>query len=262
MRALANEAARSLRAHATDDRRADRRAVRERLARGRERSRDGDPRDHAGPDTAQGPRTQITDRPVTIVTRSLISQPQRASSPRLQEQLSASTNGATGKIVIPEPEAAIATAIRADGTPAPELQRLSAGLLPGVELASVHGGATFTNSGQVALPASNKWTFGVLGLAALLGVTAAIVIQLAPDKEPIAPIATSPQPSVFDPPIADGRSVLIPVRPTVAVESPPVTPPTAAPAPAPAPPTPIAAPVDHAPALGRTRRRAKRESRR
>src|SRR5690606_18715672 len=28
-----------------------------------------------------GPRTQVTDRPVTIVTRSLISQPQRLSAP-------------------------------------------------------------------------------------------------------------------------------------------------------------------------------------
>lgn len=36
---------------------------------------------------AVGPRTQVTDRPVTIVTRSLISQPQRMSSPQLASPL-------------------------------------------------------------------------------------------------------------------------------------------------------------------------------
>jgi hypothetical protein len=55
-------------------------------------------------------------------------------------------------------------------------------LMTAPELASVHGGATVTASGQIAIePARNtKWTFGILGVAALIGVTAAVVIQSAP----------------------------------------------------------------------------------
>jgi len=156
-----------------------------------------------GAQVNNSPRTLHTDRPVTIVTRSLISsQPLiRASSPRLATEppvSSVDTLQPVGKL----PDSAAQTraivvddhllALRADGTPAQLVQQLAAAMLPSPELASVHGG-TFTGS-AVNLDsgrANHTWTFGVLGIAAILGVVAAVAIQLAPSREVGEPVAVA-----------------------------------------------------------------------
>jgi serine/threonine protein kinase len=210
-----------------------------------------------------GPRTMVTDRPVTIVTRSLISQPQRASSPRVvvdesietldQDSTSARTSMLEMRSVqrssVPLiPESGARTAIvempvlhtpaplplpptaRLDGTPPPNPFALAA-MLPSPELASVHGGSTVTGASAIDLRdfRASKWTFAVLGIATLMGVIAAIAIQLAPSAEP-EPAAQNVQ--------------------TMNVETPPIA--TEQPAPVPAPTTeqapPIAAPVEAGPA--------------
>jgi serine/threonine protein kinase len=150
-----------------------------------------------------GPKTMITERPVTIVTRSLISQP--AHRPSVQK-LDAETkrklladkeeNRATIALEIPKiaDSAAQTRAIvipdelpralsRADGTP-PQLLQMAAAMLPAPELASVHGG-TFTGTAHVDLAAakpSYRWTIGVLGVAAIVGAVAALAIQIAPSS--------------------------------------------------------------------------------
>ncbi len=95
--------------------------------------------------------------------------------------------------------------------------------VPGPELASVHGG-TVTGSGQIALAPqhSHKWTLGVLGIAALFGVSAAIAMNVGggmsdrsaeaapPPKVPVSPpVSAAPVPAVPVP-------VVVPVPPTAA----------------------------------------------
>jgi eukaryotic-like serine/threonine-protein kinase len=153
-----------------------------------------------------GPKTQITDRPVTIVTRSLISQPQRLSSPRLASEPDLATPAALFAVP-PSPDTTAQTRaivvdpihhdLRADGTPQPQLLQLAAAMLPAPELASVHGG-TFTGSAAITVePARNtRWTLGVLGLAAVAGAVAAVAIQLAPGghvEAAAAPVAVTRQ---------------------------------------------------------------------
>jgi outer membrane biosynthesis protein TonB len=75
--------------------------------------------------------------------------------------------------------------VRLDGTPANAYRALSAAMLPSPELNSVHGGTSITGSismVDVRDARASKWTFAVLGIAALLGVIAAIAITLAPQK--------------------------------------------------------------------------------
>ncbi|HUS33254.1 MAG TPA: protein kinase [Kofleriaceae bacterium] len=208
--------------------------------------------------TNAGPRTQVTDRPVTIMTRSLISESalakRRASSPRLQSQSQsqpqsqleysspASTSvpsrdfdsiEATHEVSMPTPPRSSAAAIvppsgartmlvEMPALPAPMLAptpeaiaaaaaaqayaRMSSPML-NPELASVHGGHTFTGSAAIDVrdARSNKWTFAVLGIAALLGVIAAVSISTsggarveakpapAPVEQPVAQEQTAPQ---------------------------------------------------------------------
>jgi serine/threonine protein kinase len=73
--------------------------------------------------------------------------------------------------------------LRADGTPMPPFRLSDAGL-HGDELASVVGGHTMTEHGaSVAVETrGHRWTVGVLASATLLGVVAALVIQLTPDR--------------------------------------------------------------------------------
>ncbi|HEY5944625.1 MAG TPA: protein kinase [Kofleriaceae bacterium] len=192
----------------------------------------------AGPSTG-GPRTQVTDHPVTIVTRSLISQPHRASSPHVVvdesvETLEArayDTGARTAMIELPSASTAAVMPALA----------LSAALLPSPELASVHGGATVTGGPMIDMrdARSSKWTFAVLGVAALIGVIAAIAIQLGPRPEPTAP-AAQPAGARVEMTAIDEHAAAPPVAETVPAESVPAPAPnpadTQAPAETPAPP--------------------------
>lgn len=174
-----------------------------------------------------GPRTMVTDRPVTIVTRSLIElTPHRRSAPRVvdpaaepasrystsavstsasmsegpsvSEGLSASDSAAMTSseipVAAPAPMFQLPAAIRLDGPPMPAF-RLPDARMPAADLASVHGGTA--HSVHVgAMPAgdapSNKWPILVMSAAAVFGVVAAVVLQLGPtnvDAKP-APTAT------------------------------------------------------------------------
>ena len=251
---------------------------------------------------SNGPKTQHTDRPVTIVTRSLISQPYRASSPRVVvdesietlEQGSESTgaltsmiepgsiarrssaalipsSGARTSIVempvnlpamphLPPGAGAPAMPMRLDGTPA-NPYRLSAAMLPSPELASVHGGSTITGSSisviDVRDARASKWTFAVLGVAALIGVIAAIAIQIAPseeDKEPTTfvtvPAVTEQQPTTEQPPTEPQPTEQVPAeQPAAEQPAAPAAPVAAETVPAPTVPqeTAPAAPVEQPP---------------
>jgi serine/threonine-protein kinase len=210
-----------------------------------------------GPQLVQ-PRTMVTDRPVTIVTRSLISSTQKTPPP-------AAPDAAAWAAPIPRAPSQppiVRDADSAQDTVEAASPRPSMPMLPGAEsaartshgwldpqlmtapeLASVHGGATVTASGQIAIePArSSKWTLGILGAAAMIGVTAAIVIQSAPGGVSEA----APRPQVA-PPVAHAQ-VIPPQQPQVVTVPVPVTvsPPAAEPAPPPAeeaaiePPKPV-----------------------
>ena len=181
-----------------------------------------------------GPKTQHTDRPVTIVTRSLISQSaikrKIASLSHPVHPLPEQPDFADGSVDVPPSihESGAQTkmlfvdpmippsqpAPRADGTPpvvapAPvmdhagmqhQLLAMAASMLPSPELASVHGGNTFTgHSIAMERPSTMRWTFAILGVAALVGAIAAVAIQVRShdddeDAEPVAMTATAPPP--------------------------------------------------------------------
>jgi hypothetical protein len=96
--------------------------------------------------------------------------------------------------------------LRVEGTPIPAF-RMSTPALEGDELASVVGGHTMTgHGGAVAVePRGHRWTIAVLAAAALIGVGAAVAIQLTPGHDDglmqlppshaSTPPATSPEPS-------------------------------------------------------------------
>ena len=187
------------------------------------------------------PRTQHTDRPVTIMTRSLLlekSQPRR-SAPRLpdsggqavtteyqaqmaaaaeessqsqsQSQSEAASQSAWGHA--PQPAAPlfeIPALARADGTPMPPF-RLSAGMMPSSDLASVIGGHTVTGTGHQGTEAvesrSHRLAFIVLGIATIVGAVAAVVMQVGDDATPpatdqaaIAPVKVATPPPPVPPP--------------------------------------------------------------
>jgi serine/threonine protein kinase len=160
------------------------------------------------------PRTMHTDRPVTIVTRSLLrdltparrssqnlEQSQSQSVPRSQSQPEISVRGSQPAGAMPSgaqtmarlvDQAALAEAaqqaaalmdlpaqLRADGTPMPPF-RMSAAVVSSPELASVVGGTTVT--GHVpgtAVESRSRWTIGVVFVAAIMiGIGAAIVMKI------------------------------------------------------------------------------------
>jgi hypothetical protein len=186
------------------------------------------PRSDAGP-----PRTMHTERPVTLMTRSLLRdmtpahRPSRPSQPppaaaapelpssdefavrptialavpaeppdeefppipssgaqtmaRMVDQL-ALAQAAQAMLAAPVLGAFNPSALRADGTPMPPF-RVSYGDVRGEELASVVGGHTLSHGAGLAVESrGHRWTIIVLGLAALIGVIAAIVIQLTPSE--------------------------------------------------------------------------------
>ncbi|HEX3761896.1 MAG TPA: serine/threonine-protein kinase, partial [Kofleriaceae bacterium] len=65
-------------------------------------------------------------------------------------------------------------ALRADGTPMPPFRAVHADVR-GEELASVVGGHTLSHGAGIAVESRYRWTLVVLGMAALIGVVAAIV---------------------------------------------------------------------------------------
>jgi len=216
---------------------------------------------HGGAEPVPERRTQHTDRPVTIVTRSLISQskpvpappneaawaepiptrPSRPSSKALRDANSVeqtSERSAHADSLERTSERRIARPSVPQGSPLPMVSGLESGArtnsgwmeppaqVTAAEMASVHGGSTVTGSSQIALAEkSSRWQLGVLGVAAMLGIGAAIAIQIAPDHankasaEPLASAAPAPAPVV-------PSVVQVPVP--VPVETP-------APAPVPAP---------------------------
>jgi len=175
------------------------------------------------------------------------------------------------------------SALRVEGTPIPAF-RMSSAALQGDELASVVGGHTMTgHGGAVAVePRGHRWTIAVLAAAALLGVGAAVAIQLTPghddglvpaqlqpdrtstppakpaEAKQVTPNAAPPpaQPQVLpattDTPVpsttAPASPEVAPVPPTTAPTSPEAAP--ASPEAAPIPPS--AAPVQPSAAPGPT----------
>jgi serine/threonine-protein kinase len=173
------------------------------------------------------PRTQHTDRPLTIITRSLISESMRKSLTKfpVEDTLESAETEETV-----EPTQMVQTRVSAQVLDMPALLAQ----MPRAELASVHGGHTVT-SGAAAIDMrdtrSMKWTFGVLGMAALVGAIAAVAItvapsgststaQAAPQPRPVAAPIIAPQPQAQPaPPPAP-----ITPPPTVAEVTPPPTP--------------------------------------
>jgi hypothetical protein len=200
------------------------------------------------------PRTMITDRPVTIVTRSLISSTQKTPPPAQEPAAPDAAAWAAPIPRAPSPVAIVRDADSAQDTfeaPSPN-GRPSMPMMPGAEsgartshgwldpqlmtapeLASVHGGATVTASGQIAIePArSSKWTFGILGVAALIGVSAALAIQMAPGGMSERAEAAPPKQPAVQPEQVKVAVVPVPV-PEPVVEAAPVV---ATPPPAPEP---------------------------
>jgi serine/threonine protein kinase len=203
------------------------------------------------------PRTMVTDRPVTIATRSLIKEltPVRRSSPSVSASSSSSgslprvpDSGARTNNILTEDILRAAAmldlpaSLRADGTPMPPF-RMPDGSMPSNDLASVVGGHTMNGAqagaAVIVEQRSSRWAFGILGLAAVLGVVAAVAIQLAPSDNPIATEPAPPLVMSHTPPTTLEQD-LAKVAPSVT----PIQDPVPAPAPAPEPTITEAAPVE------------------
>ena len=161
-------------------------------------------------------RTQHTDRPLTIITRSLISAP-RGSEPRIateREQASAASIAPTPFLGTPVP-----------GSLPPQL------VSP--ELASVHGGSIAAPVATAA-PRNLRLPLAILGMAAVAGIGAAIALQSSPDARASSPapvaaalpiVAPAPQLTVtpIDPapvPVKAAEPAPAPAAPAVVAESP------------------------------------------
>jgi hypothetical protein len=109
---------------------------------------------------------------------------------------------------------------RVDALPGDAFRFPAAALLPSPELASVHGGNTLTGSAAIDMrdTRGGKWTFAVLGVAALLGVIAAVAIQLAPSQH--VESAAPAREAIADPPAAP-RGEAVAVAPVHQETSPP-----------------------------------------
>lgn len=197
-------------------------------------------------------RTQHTDRPVTIVTRSLISQSKPAAPDLSAWSEPIPTRPSSPRVMRREPDSLEKTSERRASRPSvPQIMPMVSGLESGArtgmgwmaapaqvtaaEMASVHGGSMATGSAQVVLAEkSPRWQVGVLGVAALVGIGAAIAIQLAPDhanKASAEPLAAVPSPAAVQPP---PTVVEVPVPVAVTTPAPaPVAAPAVEPAPVP-----------------------------
>jgi hypothetical protein len=225
----------------------------------------------------------VTDRPVTIVTRSLISATQkpvdapvppqtmaRGSAPAVAARQDADSLDETFEGPRPSQShiPAISSGARTSMLWIDPAAALQPAQVSGPELASVHGGSV-TVSGQIAIspPRTHKWTFGVLGIAALFGISAAIAMQVAPDGMKDESAEAAPVKQVVPPPAPPPPQVVtvpVPVPAPVVEQVPVAEPPAPIEQPAPVavkdPPKPVAhktkpAPVHHsAPAADATLR--------
>ena len=199
------------------------------------------------------PRTQVTDRPVTIVTRSLISQPKRLPSqpPVVDHKTATPVPSQSGHVTNPT-QASVSVRGSAPVLIPPPLPPMPPFMLSQAttaeELGSVHGGHTASVhiASLPAVRALPRWTFGVLGVAALLGVAAAVAIQIAPSADGDDATRAAPAKVRVEEikPLDERTSDL---STAVAAPTPPTPPaPTIAP-PAPAPAVVAPAPVQAAP---------------
>jgi len=194
----------------------------------------------------QSPRTMVTERPVTIVTRSLIElTPARRSATRISGPIAAPAAERT-LTAVPQLDAEpanpdmpsqagtapegfeIPSILRAQGAPMPAF-RFSQANVPVAELASVHGGSMASVQGAtpIVAPRTNRWAFVVLSAATIVGIVAAVVIQVGPSKvataepavvahkAPRSDLATAVSPEVAEPPVAP----TVPTVPTTVEQS-------------------------------------------
>jgi len=222
-----------------------------------------------------GPRTVHTDRPVTIVTRSLISQsgvqrrppsqpgvvpgiPLPQQPPEMAEGSvdvppAIAESGAQTKMLFVDPMVppgqplpqmpSVVVQPQRDPTPmrpmalAPQqaqqaqMMAMAAAMLPPPELATVHGGTFTGSSAAIAIGdrGGMRWTFAVLGAAALIGAIAAVALQVRShnsddDLGPTRPLTVTAPPDHVERPATP---------PTQLEKSAPVQPPVTNPTPAP-----------------------------
>ncbi|MBL9016376.1 MAG: protein kinase [Myxococcales bacterium] len=151
--------------------------------------------DGASPASA-GPRTMITDRPVTIVTRSLISQtPASTSAAATRGSGSAQVAAVAPDEATPAPMPPqvyeLPAALRIDGPAMPAWGTA----VPAQDLASVHGGTAHSvhvAAAPVDPGRSNKWPIVVMSTAAVLGVIAAVALQMRPTEVEAQPATSQP----------------------------------------------------------------------
>lgn len=176
------------------------------------------------PAVAPAPRTQHTDRPLTIITRSLISESMRKSLTKFPVEDTLDSAETEETI---EPTRMVQTRVSAQVLDVPallaQMPQLPAQAMAAAELASVHGGHTVT-SGAAAIDMrdtrSMKWTFGVLGMAALVGAIAAVAITVAPSGS-TSTAQAAPQPRPVAAPIVAPQPQAQPAPPPAPITPPP-----------------------------------------
>jgi hypothetical protein len=136
----------------------------------------------------------VTDRPLTIVTRSLLSQPRRVSTPSLPDSGARSlTNDASHSAsasVSVDASLVSPRRCRCSRSAARARRRHADAAVPAVvgrdaeqrprERDRRNHDHRHRSPGRGGRGRSHRWTFLVLGIATLLGSVAAIAIQLAP----------------------------------------------------------------------------------
>jgi len=184
------------------------------------------------------------------VTRSLISQPavRPPSQPPVivdDKQLADEPpriimdSGAQTRMIpiesVPVAAPAAPTQMLPPAAPPPaQMLALAASMLPAPELASIHGGNTFTGSSAAIAVGdrSSRWAFGVLGAAALAGAIAAVVLGTKHDEDMIAaPTPVETPTKQVDPPTPPPPAPQVAVAPETKTETKTETP---------APPPPVA----------------------
>jgi serine/threonine protein kinase len=176
---------------------------------------------------AQSPRTVVTDRPVTLMTRSLLREPtparpfeppsyatptptsygysasqseSRSESERqsqLEPEVTRGSTSAFDRPVAPAMTDELARAMRdlppmfrAGGASLPSFTFSAAAILPArQDLASVVGGHTMASHAVAAeAPGGNRLTIAILAFATLIGIGAALAFHLKPSGDDLSPV--------------------------------------------------------------------------